>query len=108
MKDYGTGIAAKDFHWIFRPFKQANSFTEQLYGGTGLGLAITSKLVRGLGGHIGVDSIKGEWSEITIDFPFDPANPDETEKAGNGAPLSGEVETSTKLTSKSSAAVLEK
>jgi signal transduction histidine kinase/CheY-like chemotaxis protein len=70
VKDYGTGIYEKDFERIFKPFKQANSYTEQLYGGTGLGLAITSKLAKGLGGTIFVDSVKGEWSEFTVDFPF--------------------------------------
>jgi CheY-like chemotaxis protein len=70
VKDYGTGIEKKDFARIFKPFKQANCYTEQLYGGTGLGLAITSKLVKGLGGNISVDSVKGEWSEFTVDFPF--------------------------------------
>lgn len=70
VKDYGTGIAEKDFGRIFKPFKQANSYTEQLYGGTGLGLAITSKLAKGLGGTISVDSVEGDWSEFTVDFPF--------------------------------------
>jgi signal transduction histidine kinase/CheY-like chemotaxis protein len=70
VKDYGTGIPEKDFGRIFKPFKQANSYTEQLYGGTGLGLAITSKLAKGLGGTISVDSVEGEWSEFTVDFPF--------------------------------------
>jgi signal transduction histidine kinase len=70
VKDYGTGISEKDFERIFKPFKQANSYTEQLYGGTGLGLAITSKLAKGLGGTISVDSVEGEWSEFTVDFPF--------------------------------------
>jgi signal transduction histidine kinase/CheY-like chemotaxis protein len=70
VKDYGAGINKKHFVRIFKPFKQANSHTEQTYGGTGLGLAITSQLVRGLGGNISVDSVEGEWSEFTVDFPF--------------------------------------
>ena len=70
IKDYGTGIKKENFSKIFRPFKQANSDTERIYGGTGLGLAITAKLVKGLGGSISVDSKEGEWSEFSVDLPF--------------------------------------
>jgi signal transduction histidine kinase/CheY-like chemotaxis protein len=76
VKDYGTGIAKKDCDRIFEPFQQASAETERVYGGTGLGLAITAKLVHGLGGTIAVDSEEGEWSEFTVDLPFNekPAN----------------------------------
>jgi signal transduction histidine kinase/CheY-like chemotaxis protein len=70
VKDYGRGIDKKDFGRIFEPFKQADINTEVIYGGTGLGLAITSKLVKGLKGIISVDSVAGEWSEFTVDIPY--------------------------------------
>mmetsp|Transcript_5396 Transcript_5396/g.11935 ORF Transcript_5396/g.11935 Transcript_5396/m.11935 type:complete len:951 (-) Transcript_5396:276-3128(-) len=73
VKDYGKGIENTDFKKIFQPFRQASGETEKLYGGTGLGLAITSKLVERLGGRISVDSILGQWSEFTVDLPFDRA-----------------------------------
>jgi signal transduction histidine kinase/CheY-like chemotaxis protein len=87
VKDYGTGIKKGDFNRIFQPFKQANSDTERLYGGTGLGLAITTKLVKGLGGSIAVDSVEGEWSKFSIDLPFDtsPANMDSLFKSISSA-----------------------
>ena len=69
VKDYGQGIAQKDFAAIFEPFRQAGAETERVYGGTGLGLAISSKLVRGLGGSIGVDSEEGRWTEFFVDLP---------------------------------------
>lgn len=69
VKDYGRGIDPADFGRIFKPFKQANSYTETLYGGTGLGLAITTKLVQALGGTIQVDSVLGQWTEFTVDLP---------------------------------------
>ena len=71
VKDYGKGIAKSDFQRIFQPFLQASSETERVYGGTGLGLAIVSKLVNGLGGTISVDSQVGEWTEFTVDLPFE-------------------------------------
>jgi signal transduction histidine kinase/CheY-like chemotaxis protein len=70
VKDYGKGIAKKDFGRIFKPFQQASAETERVYGGTGLGLTITAKLANGLGGTIDVDSIEGEWSKFTVDLPF--------------------------------------
>ncbi|CAB9522428.1 Hybrid signal transduction histidine kinase J [Seminavis robusta] len=70
VKDYGNGIPRKDFTRIFKPFKQANSMIETSHGGTGLGLAIVTKLVKGLGGTISVDSVVGQWTEFAVDFPF--------------------------------------
>lgn len=70
VKDYGKGIEKENFDRIFKPFLQANSTTERVYGGTGLGLAITSKLSKNLGGSISVDSEVGKWSEFTVDLPF--------------------------------------
>lgn len=69
VKDYGRGIAKKDFERIFEPFLQASDETERIYGGTGLGLAITSNLVERLGGTIAVESELGQWSKFTVDFP---------------------------------------
>jgi signal transduction histidine kinase len=69
VKDYGRGIAKKDFERIFEPFLQASDETERVYGGTGLGLAITSNLVERLGGSIEVESELGKWSKFTVDFP---------------------------------------
>lgn len=70
VKDYGRGIAKKDFARIFKPFRQASVETERVYGGTGLGLTITAKLAKALGGMIDVDSKEGEWSKFTVDLPF--------------------------------------
>jgi signal transduction histidine kinase/ActR/RegA family two-component response regulator len=70
VKDYGQGIAKKDFETIFEPFRQAGTETEAVYGGTGLGLPITAKLVQGLGGLVSVKSEEGHWSEFSVDLPF--------------------------------------
>jgi len=69
VKDYGKGIEEADFEKIFRPFTQASSETERLYGGTGLGLAITAKLVKALGGTVVVDSKVEEWTKMIVDIP---------------------------------------
>jgi signal transduction histidine kinase len=75
VKDYGKGIAKKDFEKIFNPFSQASQETSASHGGTGLGLSITSRLASALGGSIFVDSILGEWSQFTVDLPLVDAGP---------------------------------
>lgn len=37
VKDYGSGIKEEDYEKIFKPFLQANAYTERQHGGTGLG-----------------------------------------------------------------------
>lgn len=70
VADYGVGIAKQNLAKIFEPFMQESPETEKVYGGTGLGLAITAKLVKALGGRISVDSVEGEWTKFTVDFPI--------------------------------------
>jgi signal transduction histidine kinase/CheY-like chemotaxis protein len=70
VKDYGKGIATKDFESIFKPFNQASKVTQTVYGGTGLGLSITSKLVDRLGGTISVNSKLGEFAEFVVELSF--------------------------------------
>ncbi|MCY4263815.1 MAG: ATP-binding protein, partial [Gammaproteobacteria bacterium] len=44
--------------------------------GTGLGLSLTMDIVQRHKGHINVESEVGEYTSITIQLPFDPANKD--------------------------------
>jgi CheY-like chemotaxis protein len=75
VKDFGKGIEKKNFDTIFQPFTQTMSGVKNIEGGTGLGLAITEKLVKALGGEISVDSCVSEWTEFTVDLPYEEPEP---------------------------------
>ncbi len=59
VRDTGIGIAQKDQDRVFDTFQQADGSLTRSYGGTGLGLAIARRLVRSMGGKLGVNSQPG-------------------------------------------------
>lgn len=69
FKDNGSGIPKDVIERIFNPFFT----TKPTDKGTGLGLALSNDIVRTHGGTIEAKSEPGEWTEITINLPENPA-----------------------------------
>lgn len=76
VRDTGIGIDDQTRRTLFQPFALADVSSTRQFGGIGLGLAISSRLVKLMGGEIGVRSQPGEGSSFWFILRLAKVEPD--------------------------------
>ncbi len=74
IRDTGPGIPADKMDQLFVPFSQIDNSSTRRHGGTGLGLSICRKLVKLMGGRIGVNSAEEGGSIFWFSLAFPRVN----------------------------------
>lgn len=69
VEDRGLGIGAEDLKHVFEPFYRGAHLASSAIHGTGLGLALAKSIVEEAGGHISLESQRGEGTSVTIRLP---------------------------------------
>ncbi|MBI5485703.1 MAG: response regulator [Deltaproteobacteria bacterium] len=75
VADTGIGIPAACRAEVFEPFVQVDASNTRRHGGAGLGLAICARLVRMMGGTIGLDGAEGRGCTVHFTARFGRAAP---------------------------------
>ena len=82
VQDTGIGIKPEVIKELFSEFTQADASITRKFEGTGLGLSICQKLVKLMGGDIGVESVYGEGSTVWFELPYVEARTEVKKRAG--------------------------
>ncbi|GHH25601.1 SpoIIE family protein phosphatase [Streptomyces lanatus] len=70
VTDTGTGIPANELPRLFERFYRVRGARSRSHEGSGLGLVLVKDLVEAHDGTVGVDSLLGQGTTVTVDLPF--------------------------------------
>ncbi len=73
IADHGIGIEPGDLDKVFTPFFRTDRSRARETGGVGLGLALARRVVEAHGGKIGLHSVVGSGTVVTIELRTPPA-----------------------------------
>ncbi len=73
--DTGPGLTTEQQARVFEPFTQADSSLTRTHGGAGMGLAICQRLVKAMGGSLGVVSDLGQGARFHFTAELPSASP---------------------------------
>ncbi len=82
VSDTGIGIPEQARNRLFNNFSQVDASTSRKFGGTGLGLVISKRLIEGMGGRIGIESVEGKGSCFWFELPLEATSADALEESG--------------------------
>lgn len=68
IRDRGIGIPSEDREWLFNAFQRGRNVGQR--PGTGLGLVIVKRCVDLHGGNIGLESLPGQGTTVTVRLPL--------------------------------------
>lgn len=69
VADTGIGMSPAEVERALHPFGQVDNELSRRHNGTGLGLTLVKALVELHGGNLGINSTKGEGTQVTLAFP---------------------------------------
>lgn len=80
--DNGIGMKEDFVAHIFEPFSREEDSRVSKVEGTGLGMTIAQNFVRMMGGSIGVESVQGRGTKVTVTLLLKLQNPENEESGG--------------------------
>ncbi|MFC8248454.1 SpoIIE family protein phosphatase [Streptomyces chartreusis] len=91
VTDTGTGIPASELPRLFERFYRVRGARSRSHEGSGLGLVLVKDLVEAHDGTVGVDSLLGQGTTVTVDLPFADAHRPRPAPSATGAASAAET-----------------